>query len=103
MLLSPPAGEYHATLDQSSPRTRHRPLQIGTGQCKIDDRVQPLQAVTFGRELPQPLVDIKKSCLTPHFRPPAQTRLIESQIGQNREVLRGLQLVPRLWEVLRPG
>jgi len=42
--------------------------------------------------LPQPLVDIEKSCLTPHLRPPAQIRLIESQTGQNREVLGGLQL-----------
>jgi hypothetical protein len=40
-------------------RARHRPLQVGAEQFKIDHRAQPFQAVTFGRELLQPFVDIK--------------------------------------------
>jgi hypothetical protein len=53
---------------------------------------EPLQAVAFGRELLQPLVNVKKPRLTAHLRPPAQTSRIESQTRQNREVFGGLQI-----------
>jgi hypothetical protein len=43
-------------------RTRHRALQIAAEQLEIDHRVQPLEAVAFGRDLPQPLVNVKKPC-----------------------------------------
>jgi hypothetical protein len=57
-----------------SARMRYRVLQIGTEQHEIDHRVQPLQTVTFGRELPQPVVGIEKSRLTPHLRPQHRPR-----------------------------
>jgi hypothetical protein len=41
-------------------RARHRPLQIRPEHFEIDHRAQPLQAVALGRELLQPLVNVKK-------------------------------------------
>jgi len=65
---------------------RHRPLQIRPRQFEIDHHAQPLQAVAFGRERLQPLVNVEKTRLPPHLRPPAQTPLIESRTRQNYEV-----------------
>jgi hypothetical protein len=84
------AGRQHQRLDHQpmverrpaafrAVRARHRPLQIRPKQFEIDHRAQPLQAVAFGRELLQPLVNVKKTRLTAHLRPPAQTPLIESR------------------------
>jgi hypothetical protein len=52
-------------------RARHRPLQIRPELVEIDHRVQPLQAVTLGRELLQPLLNVEKSRLPRHCRTPA--------------------------------
>ena len=40
----------------------------------------------------QPIVNLEKPRLSPHPRPPTQTRPIESRNGQNREVLGGVHL-----------
>jgi hypothetical protein len=73
-------------------RAWHRALEICPEQLKIHHRTQPFQTVALGRELLQPLINVKKPRLTAHPRPPAQTRIIESQTGPNREVFGGLQL-----------
>jgi hypothetical protein len=77
-------------------------LQIRSKQFEIDHRAQPLQAVAFGRELLQPLVNVEKPRLTAHLRPPAQTPLIESPTRQNYEVFGGLQLSTALFCLTPP-
>src|SRR5271166_2024239 len=74
-------------------RAHNGALEISTKPVTIDHRTQPFQAVALGRELLQPFLNIKKSCLPPHLRPPASTRAIESRTRQNYEVFGSLQLL----------
>src|SRR5215469_491251 len=72
-------------------RAPHRALQIRPKQFEIDHRTQRFQGIALGRELLQPLLNIKKPCLPPHLRPPASTQAIESQTTLNSQVIGGLQ------------
>jgi hypothetical protein len=64
-------------------RAWHGAFEIRPKQLKIHDRIQPFQAVTLGRELLQPILDIKKSRLPRHCRPPASPNPEASDSGSN--------------------
>ena len=74
-------------------RARHRPFKVAAEQLKINHPTQPLQCVALGRKFLQPLLNIKKSRLTPHPRPPAQIQTIESSNHQKRQVFGAPQLI----------
>jgi hypothetical protein len=47
-------------------RPRHRPLELEPEQLEVDHGTQPFEAVAFGRQHGQPLLEIEEPRLTAH-------------------------------------